>query len=203
MAGRRCFLANAAMRAPCLPVNGSGWTTSPSGRSRRMAANAASSAAGSAVTPNDRTRIPSVRPTFSVSSRPDRMAGSAKVRQDRDADELGHDLSEQLEALGRQIGDPGRDPGGVSARLREALDQAESDRVPADAHDDGDGRGGLLGRGDADRVCHVVRRGRAARAVWRARAGAPRARPPSDTRSRCSSRPRSPVRGSPKRNAFR
>ena len=58
----------------------------------------------------------------------------------------GHQLAQQLQPLGRQLGDEKIDARQIAARPGEAGDKSELDRVLADAEDDRDRRGGRLGR---------------------------------------------------------
>src|SRR5215470_18489518 len=54
-------------------------------------------------------------------------------------------LLKQLQPLGAELRKHDREPRDVSAGLREILDQAGSDGIRDDSHDDRDRRGGALG----------------------------------------------------------
>jgi hypothetical protein len=55
-------------------------------------------------------------------------------------------LLEQLQSFDAELSQHDREPGDVSARLREICDQARSHRICHDGHDDGDAGRGVLGR---------------------------------------------------------
>ena len=65
-----------------------------------------------------------------------RRARILEVPQHRDAGELGNGLLEQLQSFASQIHRDGGDPGDVSARPRQAVDQAIRDRIAGNHKND-------------------------------------------------------------------
>ena len=61
---------------------------------------------------------------------------------------------EQLHPLGAELDRHHREPRDVSARMREVRDQAGSNRISDERHDDGDGRRGALDRSGRGRTIH-------------------------------------------------
>ena len=68
------------------------------------------------------------------------------IPQDCDPGESGNSFLEQLQPLCGELARHHREPGDVSARMREVRDQAGSDRIADDGHDDWDGGRGALDR---------------------------------------------------------
>ena len=77
-----------------------------------------------------------------------------RIPQDCHPSDSGNSFPEQLQPLGAEFGKHRRESGDVAARVREAGDQAGSDWITDDGHDDGNGRRGALDRQGCNRVLH-------------------------------------------------
>ncbi len=75
-----------------------------------------------------------------------RMVRSGRIPQDDDPAKAWYRLLEQLQPFGAEFRQHDRQPGDVSPRSRKTCDDAGSDRIGDDRHDDGDGGRGALSR---------------------------------------------------------